>query len=319
MQIFPEIGERKETDIYKEAISSKEGVPTKSERTRLKRHLKTEMSTQIYKSPNRFLFIASIGNPAPYTETRHSAGHVLLDAIQPQLYERIGLSVAGNRKNALSSARSIFYSTWKSPSLMNVSGPPLLRQLKSWLTDREKYLHTMNPDQPFSVVSQSLNGDEADEDDNSNAATIQLLKASSEPITIDIRALKERFRPTLVILHDELEARPGQIKVRQGGPQQASLRGHRGLISIMESLRGAGLLSAPSKAQSSQNISNFKNLAILRIGIGIGRPSSRERNAVSDYVLSKIGTQELQALMDAVPGVVDTLVQEMYRKDDDEV
>jgi len=108
------------------------------------------------------------------------------------------------------------------------------------------------------------------------------------------------------------------------------LRGHRGLISIMESLRGAGLLSSTTTSSSSSpkghqrsqntNTSNkSKNLAILRIGIGIGRPSSREQHAVSDYVLSKMGAQELQALGDAVPGVVDALVQEMYRRDDDEM
>lgn len=148
---------------------------------------------------------------------------------------------------------------------------------------------------------------------------MQVLKPSDpnpEPIAIDTRALKLRFRPTLVILHDELEARPGQIKIRRGGPHQASLRGHRGLISIMESLRGAGLLSSlPSSAATSRT----KDLAILRIGIGIGRPSSRERNSVSDYLLAKMGEQELRALRNAVPEVVDILVQEMYRKDDDEL
>jgi peptidyl-tRNA hydrolase, PTH1 family len=254
------------------------------------------MAAQIYKSPNRFLFIASIGNPAPYTGTRHSAGHVLLDAIQSQLHERIGLTAASS---ASSLSKSIFYSTWKSPSLMNVSGPPVLRQFKSWVADRLKYFNNLsnNP---------STSSDAKDEH------TIQVLKPPSTPISIDTRALKHRFRPTLVILHDELEAQPGQIKVRRGGPQQASLRGHRGLISIMESLRGAGLL--PSSSSSTT-----KNLAILRIGIGIGRPSSRERNSVSDYVLAKMGAQELQALGDAVPGVVDVLVQEMYRRDEDEL
>lgn len=61
------------------------------------------------------------------------------------------------------------------------------------------------------------------------------------------------------------------------------------------------------------------SMAILRIGIGIGRPTSRERNAVADYVLSKMGPQEMQALTEAVPEVVEVLVQEMYRRDEDEV
>lgn len=267
------------------------------------------MATQIYKSPNRFLFIASIGNPAPYTETRHSAGHLLLDALQPHLHDRIGLSTPGSsNKNP---SKSIFYSTWKSPSLMNISGPPVLRQLKSWLADRKKYFDTLVTNNTTALSSEQ----------NSN---MQLLKsASSEPITIDTRALTQRFRPTLVILHDELEAKPGQIKIRRGGPQQASLRGHKGLISIMETLRGAGLLSSSSSSTSvtsaTSGAKSATSMAILRIGIGIGRPTSRERNAVADYVLSKMGPQEMQALREAVPEVVEVLVQEMYRRDEDEV
>lgn len=185
---------------------------------------------------------------------------------------------------------------------MNISGPPVLRQLKSWLTDRKKYFDTL------------INNNNTAPDQSNN---MQLLKSSSpEPITVNTRVLTQRFRPTLVILHDELEARPGQIKIRRGGPQQASLRGHKGLISIMESLRGAGLLSSSTTTTGAKSATS---MAILRIGIGIGRPTSRERNAVADYVLSKMGPQEMQALREAVPEVVELLMQEIYRRDEDEV
>lgn len=195
---------------------------------------------------------------------------------------------------------------------MNVSGPPVLRQLKSWLADRKKYFDTLLLNK-INTVPRSEPG----QSDNNN--DMQLLKtASSEPITIDTRALTQRFRPTLVILHDELEAKPGQIKIRRGGPQQASLRGHKGLISIMESLRGAGLLSSATTSPA-KSASAAPSMAILRIGIGIGRPTSRERNAVADYVLSKMGPQEMEALKEAVPQIVEVLVQEMYRRDEDEV
>lgn len=188
----------------------------------------------------------------------------------------------------------------------------MLRQLKSWLTDRRKYFDTLIPNHNHNnntAPGQSSND-------------MQLLKsASSEPITVDTRVLAQRFRPTLVILHDELEAKPGQIKIRRGGPQQASLRGHKGLISIMESLRGAGLLSSPSPSTTSTTTGakSATSMAILRVGIGIGRPTGRERNAVADYVLSKMGAQEMQALTEAVPEVVEVLVQEMYRRDEDEI
>jgi peptidyl-tRNA hydrolase, PTH1 family len=199
---------------------------------------------------------------------------------------------------------------------MNISGPPVLRQLKSWLSDRRKYFDTLllNNKNTTAASEQSSND-------------MQLLKSSSsEPITVDTRVLAQRFRPTLVILHDELEAKPGQIKIRRGGPQQASLKGHKGLISIMESLRGAGLLSSSSSSPSvsatttgAKSATSTTSMAILRIGIGIGRPTSRERNAVADYVLSKMGPQEMQALTQAVPEVVEVLVQEMYRRDEDEI
>ena len=200
----------------------------------------------------------------------------------------------------------------------------MLRQLKSWLSDRRKYFATL-----------LLNNKNTTAASEPSSNDMQLLKSSSsEPITVDTRVLMQRFRPTLVILHDELEAKPGQIKIRRGGPQQASLRGHKGLISIMESLRGAGLLFSSSSSSSSSSTSTSTSapksasaaaatattsMAILRIGIGIGRPTSRERNAVADYVLSKMGPQEMQALTQAVPEVVEVLVQEMYRRDEDEI
>ncbi|KAI9367776.1 peptidyl-tRNA hydrolase [Aspergillus egyptiacus] len=61
-----------------------------------------------------FLFIASIGNPGRYLNTRHSAGHTLLDALIPLLQTTL----------------PPIYKTWKSPSLMNVSGQKLIRELE---------------------------------------------------------------------------------------------------------------------------------------------------------------------------------------------
>ncbi|KAL3458001.1 peptidyl-tRNA hydrolase [Aspergillus heterothallicus] len=68
------------------------------------------------RKPFRSLFIASIGNPGRYRSTRHSAGHILLDAIAPLL------------RNELPPV----YKTWHSPSLMNESGVKLLRELESF-------------------------------------------------------------------------------------------------------------------------------------------------------------------------------------------
>lgn len=263
-------------------------------------------SIPLYRCPRRFLFIASIGNPAPYTGTRHSAGHVLLDALQAPLQERIGLT-----SDSHSGKASIFYSLWKSPALMNVSGPPVLRQFKSWLANRQQVFDTTlaapAPSSSSTTSTETKAGEEVPAEEEEKY-TKRLYKGPSHtPIDVSTRDLT-RFRPTLVILHDELEAAPGKIKLRMGGPEQASLRGHRGLISIIDSFRGARLLTPKKEGVS---------VSVLRVGIGIGRPVSRERDAVSDYVLGKLTPRDLEALQRAVPEVVDLLVKEMYREGDD--
>jgi PTH1 family peptidyl-tRNA hydrolase len=52
----------------------------------------------------------------------------------------------------------------------------------------------------------------------------------------------------------------------------------------------------------------------LRIGIGIGRPESRNRDDVSRYVLADMGPRELLAIRRAASPVVDVLVNELYGK-----
>jgi PTH1 family peptidyl-tRNA hydrolase len=72
----------------------------------------------------------------------------------------------------------------------------------------------------------------------------------------------------LVVVHDELELAPGQVKVKCGS---ASAKGHNGLKSINEVLRG---------------------VEYTRIGVGIGRPESRDPEVVAGYVLRKMSAQE---------------------------
>ncbi|KAL4942875.1 hypothetical protein BDV06DRAFT_155991 [Aspergillus oleicola] len=76
------------------------------------------MAAAIPQQPLRSLFIASIGNPGSLRNTRHSAGHLLLDAITPLLKPSL--------------PPSTIYKTWQSPSLMNVSGKKLVRELESF-------------------------------------------------------------------------------------------------------------------------------------------------------------------------------------------
>ena len=217
--------------------------------------------------PRRLLFIASIGNQAPYRRTRHSAGHLLLDAVAPLLQARLA-GVAP------------LYTTWYSPSFMNESGPKLVRQLQRWLA--------------------------AQDSGSGSAATDTALRGTGVPAT-------------LVILHDELEAPLGKVRVKRGGPEVASLRGHRGLISAFESLRGKGMYPAREpRAQGTlkrgvKDVSLPRDLAVLRVGVGIGRPPSREKNAVADYVLTAMEGPELDAVQRAAGPVVEVLEEEMCR------
>ena len=93
----------------------------------------------------------------------------------------------------------------------------------------------------------------------------------------------------LVIVHDELEKPLGEVtlNVRQG----ASAKGHNGLKSILMSLR---------------------ETPFVRIGVGIGRPVSRDRNDVADYVMRKMKPEE-QAKIEGSVEVVIAKLRELER------
>lgn len=211
----------------------------------------SDTPTPTMTTPRRLLFIASIGNKAPYRKTRHSAGHLVLDAVKPLLTPSLPNTAA-------------FHETWYSPTYMNESGPKLVRQMEKWST-RQNELCT---------------------------------KAYSEGSSTS-------YPTTLVILHDEMEAPLGKLRVRRGGPESFSLRGHRGLISVCETLRGKGLYPARGKPAV--------DLSILRIGVGIGRPDSREKGAVSDYVLAPVNEAEMKAYHGTAESVVQIIGEELYR------
>lgn len=87
----------------------------------------------------------------------------------------------------------------------------------------------------------------------------------------------------LVVVHDELESRVGEVKIKKG---VASAKGHNGLKSINEKLRGT---------------------EYTRIGVGIGRPESREPDVVAGYVLRKISAMERVKIEGAVGRVGEEL------------
>jgi len=78
------------------------------------------------------ILVASIGNPAPYTNTFHSAGHVLSDALLDLLgYPRF----TSSKSPAGRISKGPDYTFYQSPSSMNVSGKPVVAAWKSFLRD----------------------------------------------------------------------------------------------------------------------------------------------------------------------------------------
>lgn len=226
-------------------------------------------------APRRLLFIASIGNPAPYHNTRHSAGHLLLDALKPQLETTLPNT-------------GIYHETWKSPSLMNTTGPKLVRRLEQWATERASRLERI-------------------------ANLAETRSSTSSTSTSPSFSSHSTYPTTLVILHDELSIALGKVRVVRGGPETFSLRGHRGLTSICETLRKKGLYPGSSGASKKSVPGLLADLSILRVGLGIGRPSSHETADVSKYVLGTVTDNELKAYHAAAMPVVQTIRDELVR------
>jgi PTH1 family peptidyl-tRNA hydrolase len=101
----------------------------------------------------------------------------------------------------------------------------------------------------------------------------------------------------LVVLHDELELPLGQLKLKSGN---SSAKGHNGIKSVQSSLQGAGLLDRLGP--------NF-----VRVGVGIGRPVSRERDDVSQYVLGQMTSSEKGKIESAVDVLEGLLAKEAER------
>ena len=175
------------------------------------------------------VLVASIGNPAPYTNTLHSAGHTVLEALREFLdYPRFTRS-KGYGSGFVSQGND--FTLWQSPLLMNMSGKAV------------------------------------------NAA-YKYFKSTLPP--------GEASLARLVVVHDELESEIGKLKMKSEG----SPKGHNGLKSCIHSLGG---------------------LKFLRLGIGIGRPESRDSTVVATYVLRNMTMMEKNKIRASAEGVLNLL------------
>ena len=102
-----------------------------------------------------------------------------------------------------------------------------------------------------------------------------------------LRSLPEEERATtkLVVLHDDLENGLGKIKLKVGG----SAKGHNGIKDCIRAMGGT---------------------EFVRIGVGIGRPISREPRDVAAYVLRKMTAQEMVSITDRA-GMVLKMLEKM--------
>lgn len=198
------------------------------------------------------LFVVSLGNPPPYSATRHSAGHILIKTLQSHL-QFPSFHKSKSYANGLTSAGADVgrpdLTLWQSPSLMNVSGVALLKAYKSFMSSSQ-----LSPTDPL---------------------------------------------PGLIILYDEMETAPSQLRLRRGA---TSPKGHNGLKSVQQTLQAAGLM-------------NKLGDRYVKIGIGIGRPpgGSRSSDDVSQYVLGQLTGGEKQALDSKVADLAKLLDAEWAR------
>lgn len=102
----------------------------------------------------RFL-VVSLGNPAPYAESLHSAGHLALQSLQQQLHRQGHAQppFTSDRiaKKATKASLGDKYSLLQCPTLMNISGPWIAKAWKEALAN-----HTENqgqdPNRPLGLI-----------------------------------------------------------------------------------------------------------------------------------------------------------------------
>lgn len=110
------------------------------------------------------------------------------------------------------------------------------------------------------------------------AKPVTYMNLSGEAVSRLVK--KYRARPqSITVIHDDLDLKPGQIRLRQGG----SSAGHRGIESIINCLG---------------------TREFVRIKIGIGRPGrGSSEDDIVDYVLGELTPQEETIIQSVLPRI----------------
>lgn len=253
------------------------------------------------RNENVSLFMASIGNPAPYEKTLHSAGHIVLDALAekmeaelvttPELKEiKIEYTKASWRE------LGVALSFWKSKSFMNTSGVKLAKTFKDWLWHENQRISVSVPGSKVSDEWARRANQKGKEEFKDSFRSKEFVPESQ-----DTPSLLQ-----LILLHDELEQPLGKLSVRYGGLEM-SARGHNGVKSVVTKLADYRLLNQNSTPKT------IKFPFLMRIGIGVGRPAERTQEAVSEHLLSQISDETYNKLRGLAPELLTLLQGELKR------
>lgn len=102
---------------------------------------------------NPHFLVVSLGNPAPYADSLHSAGHIALQSLQQQLHRepnhnQPAFTSERIAKKATQASRGPTYTLVQCPTLMNVSGPWVAKAWREIVAEtKEQY-----PDRPLGLV-----------------------------------------------------------------------------------------------------------------------------------------------------------------------
>ncbi|KAF1811995.1 peptidyl-tRNA hydrolase [Eremomyces bilateralis CBS 781.70] len=233
--------------------------------------MSTFLPTMFRAEKFRPLLICSIGNPGPkYANTLHSAGHILLNQLQ----------TARDFETFVSSKR-LLSKDWGGgavsvPRYWTFHPYKVKKYADDWATRR--YSEGKNPMDLWTLWrSGSL----------MNVSGVGVRRAW-ETWREEMKGMgvEERWGEGLVVvLQDELEEKLGKLTVRK---LESSSRGHRGIKSIQACLP--------------------KGTPVVRIGIGIGRPSSRDSGDVARYVLNPVSADVEKTLLRSEGDLTDKLL-----------
>ncbi|KAK5100033.1 hypothetical protein LTR70_007995 [Exophiala xenobiotica] len=108
----------------------------------------------------------------------------------------------------------------------------------------------------------------------------------------------------LIVLHDEMEIAPGNLKVRYAG---GSAKGHNGVKSVQQALQSAHMININTQAGLGKRF--------IKVGVGIGRPAGDTRTSkdVSAFVLGQLTSREKDGLEKCAVELEGLLFQEMAR------